>query len=71
MSFSIYFLTRGRENVKLLKRDAIDILFWLTIFDTLGSNDLILRNIARAMRSFSIGKEDSILLMKQERFFQF
>jgi hypothetical protein len=69
MSFCMYYLTRGNENLKLLKRDAIDILFWLTMYDTLGLNDLILRNVARAMRSFSIGKEETILLLKQERFF--
>lgn len=69
MSFCLYFLTRGRETMKLLKRDAVDILFWLTMYDALGSSDLILRNVSRAMRSFSVAKDDAVMLLKQERFF--
>jgi hypothetical protein len=69
MSFALYYLSRGTETLKLLKRDAVDILFWLTMYDALGLNDLILRNVSRTMRSFSVGVEDCILLLKQERFF--
>lgn len=69
MAFSIYSLTKGTENLKILKRDCIDILFWLTIHDTLGTFDLILKNVSRTLRSFSTGAEESIVLVKQERFF--
>lgn len=69
MSFCIYFLTRGQENMKVLKRDSVDIVFWLTLQDMMSSHDLILRNVSRAMRSFSTGAEECKVLVKQERFF--
>lgn len=69
MSFCIYFLTRGAESMKVLKRDSVDILFWLTLQDMMGSHDLILRNVSRAMRSFSTGVEECGVLIKQDRFF--
>ncbi|RYG69225.1 hypothetical protein EON64_03270 [archaeon] len=68
MSFSMYALTKGSEGVKLLKRDAVDILFWLTLFDTLGCTNMIYQNIARSLRSFAINSEEAVLLIKQERF---
>ena len=69
MSFCLYFLTKGAENMKVLKRDSVDILFWLTIHDTMNIHDLILRNVSRAMRSFATGAEESVVLVKQDRFF--
>ena len=55
--------------MKVLKRDSVDILFWLTLHDTMNIHDLILRNVSRAMRSFAIGAEESVVLVKQDRFF--
>lgn len=69
MSFCMYYLTKGAENMKVLKRDSVDILFWLTLHDTMNIHDLILRNVSRAMRSFAIGAEESVVLVKQDRFF--
>lgn len=69
MSFCIFFLTRGQENMKILKRDSVDIVFWLTLQDMMSSHDLILRNVSRAMRSFSTGPEECKVLVKQDRFF--
>lgn len=69
MSFCLYYLTRGAENMKVLKRDSVDILFWLTLHDTMNIHDLILRNVSRTMRAFAIGAEESVVLVKQDRFF--
>eukprot|EP01038_Epipyxis_sp_PR26KG_P005363 gene5363-7438_t len=69
MSNAIYAMSRGGEIMKVLKWDAIDILFWLTLYDTLGLHDTILRNVSRALRNFSCLAEESRVLLKQERFF--
>jgi hypothetical protein len=55
--------------MRVLKWDSVDILFWLTLHDTLSLHDTILRNVARTLRSFSSDKEESKVLVRQERFF--
>lgn len=69
MSFSIYSMTRGPDSMKVLKSDTVDILFWLTLYDTLSLHDLILRNVARCLRSFSHSRDEASLVVRQERFF--
>jgi hypothetical protein len=68
MSFAIYNLSRGVELIKLLKAETVDILFWLTLHDTLGTQDLICKNVSRALRCFCFSAEECKLLVKQERF---
>ena len=57
------------DIIKVLKSDAVDILFWLTIYDTLSIHDVILKNVARSLRCFSYAADSSRILVKQERFF--
>jgi hypothetical protein len=68
MSFAIYNLSRGVELMKLLKAETVDILFWLTLHDTLGTHDLICRNVSRALRCFCFTVDECKVLVKQERF---
>jgi len=69
MSFCMYNMIKGGDLMKVLKWESVDILFWLTLYDTLGLQDLILRNVARTLRGFSAGAEESKVLIRQERFF--
>ena len=57
------------DVVKVLKTDSVDILFWLTIYDTMNLHDVILKNVSRALRCFTGTPESCRILVKQERFF--
>jgi len=68
VSFCIYSLSRGVELMKVLKADTVDILFWLTLHDTLNLHDLICKNVSRALRGFCFSQDECKVLVKQERF---
>lgn len=68
VSFCIYNLSRGMELMRILKADTVDILFWLTLHDTLGMHDLICKNVSRALRGFCFSLDECKVLVKQERF---
>lgn len=68
MSFCIYSLSKGHEVMKLIKSDAVDIIFWLTLHDTLGMQDTIFANVSRALRCISGRKDEAKALLRQERF---
>ena len=68
MSFCIYNLSRGVELMKLLKAETVDIFFWLTLHDTLGTHDLICKNVSRSLRCFCFSVDECKVLVKQERF---
>ena len=68
VSFAIYNLSRGVDLMKVLKADTVDILFWLTLHDTLNLHDLICKNVSRAMRGFCFSPDECKVLVKQERF---
>lgn len=68
VSFAIYSLSRGVELMKVLKADTVDILFWLTLHDTLNLHDLICKNVSRALRGFCFSQDECKVLVKQERF---
>jgi len=57
------------DIIKVMKADSVDILFWLTIYDTLNMHDTILKNVSRSLRCFSSSQDSCKLLVKQERFF--
>eukprot|EP00597_Dinobryon_sp_UTEXLB2267_P015326 CAMPEP_0170120348 /NCGR_PEP_ID=MMETSP0020_2-20130122/15090_1 /TAXON_ID=98059 /ORGANISM="Dinobryon sp., Strain UTEXLB2267" /LENGTH=1500 /DNA_ID=CAMNT_0010350197 /DNA_START=432 /DNA_END=4934 /DNA_ORIENTATION=+ len=71
MSFAMYSMVKSDSGdiIKVLKADSVDILFWLTIYDTLNIHDTILKNVSRSLRCFSSSPESCKLLVKQERFF--
>jgi len=68
MSFCIYALSKGHEVMKLIKADAVDIIFWLTLHDTLGMQDTIFANVSRALRCISGTVDEAKALLRQERF---
>jgi hypothetical protein len=68
MSFCIYSLSKGHEVMKLIKSDAVDIIFWLTLHDTLAMQDTIFANVSRALRCISGRKDEAKALLRQERF---
>eukprot|EP00602_Paraphysomonas_sp_CaronLab_P009882 CAMPEP_0185036078 /NCGR_PEP_ID=MMETSP1103-20130426/28517_1 /TAXON_ID=36769 /ORGANISM="Paraphysomonas bandaiensis, Strain Caron Lab Isolate" /LENGTH=1549 /DNA_ID=CAMNT_0027573461 /DNA_START=157 /DNA_END=4806 /DNA_ORIENTATION=- len=55
-------------SLKMLKLEAIDILFWLTLHDCLNMYDPIRKYVARTVRNFTIQLEDALYMSKEERF---
>jgi hypothetical protein len=39
---ALYTLSTTSESLKLLKMEAVHILFWLTLYDCLALNDVIM-----------------------------
>ena len=70
ISRAIYSLTTvsGHETMKILKWDCVDILFWLTLHDCLDLYDPIKKNCVRALRNFTLKKEEALLLITEDRF---
>jgi hypothetical protein len=66
---ALYTLSGTNESNKLLKLDVVHILFWLTLYDCLSLNDIIMRYVSKTLRNFTIAKEDSAILCEEERFF--
>ena len=67
-SCSMLSLTFAGDTMKVLKWDSVDILFWLTLYDSLGLYDPIRKNVGRTMRNFSLNPEEARILVKEERF---
>ena len=67
-SCSMLSLTFAGDTMKVLKWDSVDILFWLTLYDSLGLYDPIRKNVGRTMRNFSLNAEEARILVKEERF---
>jgi hypothetical protein len=51
----------------MLKLEAVDILFWLTIHDCLSLYDPILKYVSRTLRNITIQLEDALYLSKEDR----
>lgn len=66
---ALYTLSATNESLKLLKLDVIHILFWLTLYDCLSLNDVIMKYVSKTLRNFTIIKEDAAILCEEERFF--
>lgn len=69
ISRAIYSLTTvsGPETMKILKWDTADILFWLTLHDCLDLYDPIKRHCVRALRNFTLKKEEALILCNEDR----
>ena len=59
--------TPADTSLKMLKLEAVDILFWLTIHDCLSLYDPIRKYVARTLRNFTIQLEDALYLSKEDR----
>lgn len=68
VSSSILALTTGGETIKVLRWDAVDILFWLTMHDCLALNDPIKLNVGRTLRNFTLLQAEAEVLVREERF---
>ena len=66
--FSLTTISLPDVTMKILKWDSIDILFWLTLQDSLNLYDPIRKNCARALRNFTINKDEALLLAEEDRF---
>jgi hypothetical protein len=58
----------AETSLKMLKLEAIDILFWLTLHDCLNMYDPIRKYVARTLRNFTILLEDALFMSKEDRF---
>jgi hypothetical protein len=68
-SFSSLPSTSGTAiSLKILKQDAMDVLFWLTLHDCLQHNDSIKKNVGRILRNFTCSEAEAEILAKEERF---
>jgi hypothetical protein len=68
---ALFSLTKPYDEVstaKLLKWDAIDTIFWLTVHDALKLYDPIKRVCARALMNFSVTKAEALVLVQEDRF---
>ena len=54
--------------MKVLKWDAVDILFWLTLHDCLELYDPVKQLCVRALRNFTMNKNEALLLCNEDRF---
>lgn len=66
---ALYTLSATNESMKLLKLDVVHILFWLTLYDCLSLNDIIMKYVSKTLRNFTVTKEDATILCEEERFF--
>ena len=70
ISCCIYDLTKGEseETLKVLKWDAMDILFWLTLHDCLNLNDPIRENVGLALRNMTASsRAEAITVANEDR----
>jgi hypothetical protein len=68
ISCAIFAMTTVPDTMRVLKWDSVDILFWLTLHDCLGLQDLILRNVGRALRNFTAVAAEARYIVKEDRF---
>jgi hypothetical protein len=57
----------SETSLKMLKLEAVDVLFWLTIHDCMALYDPIRKYVSRALRNFTIQLEDALYLSKEDR----
>ena len=69
LACAIFSLTVPAETtLKMLKLDAIDVLFWITLHDCLGLYDHIRNYVVRAIRNFTLTLEDALFMVREDRF---
>jgi hypothetical protein len=68
ISCAIFAMTTVPDTMRVLKWDSVDILFWLTLHDCLGLQDLILRNVGRALRNFTVVSAEAKYIVREDRF---
>lgn len=65
---SIFALTLGNETLRVLKWDAVDILFWLTLHDCLSLFDPVRKFVGNALRNFTANANEALFLVNEDRF---
>ena len=65
--YNMTIITEPLYTMKVLKWDSIDILFWLTLHDCLDLYDPIKQHCVRALRNFTLHKNEALLLCNEDR----
>ena len=68
LSYAFYSLTTVPDTMKVLKLDGVEVLFWLTFYDSLIYYDPIRKNCGKALRNLTVNKEEAKALVKEDRF---